>query len=329
MAKKKKQKKVGVEKRRQSKQNRKTAQKRKLIAQQPVQQKISPSKIKQNLKNLPSLIFEPELEEIAFSKEQIEAVREQHEKIPDQIDALGTAEFLVQLKEQHEAMKLRFDQQGDANKGMMVHAILYFMEQENAPAYLNQIAVAMYYNGVHLLGNEEPLDLKQLNQALKEYDQDWSDYLKEKSDLLEQELGVSSPSGVAEQLTEEEERLIAPSTFEALVEEFVQHLNNEATLTEETRERMQEDVEVLVNDFFEEKGIEDLENIRARKIKTFLEGWFIQTMHPTKEDLGNMIESLEAFFKFAGETGKLSSEKSKEILDLLGDKEAFLKNLEF
>ena len=66
MAKKKKQKKAGIEKRRKNKQQKRSATKKRMVAQQPVQKKISPAKLKQNLKNIPSLIFEPELQDMVF-----------------------------------------------------------------------------------------------------------------------------------------------------------------------------------------------------------------------------------------------------------------------
>ncbi len=331
MAKKNKQKKAGLEKRRKNKQQRKVATKRKLIAKKPIQQKMSPSKLKQNLKNLPSLVFEPELEEIAFTKDQIETVREEYEKIPDQIEALGTPEFQEKLKAQHEAMKVRFEQEGDANKGMMVHAILYFMEQENAPAYLNQIAVAMYYNAANLIDEGEPLELKQLNILLRNYDRTWAEYLQEKTDSLanfdiEQDAMGAAPE---EDLSDEEKEMIAPSAFEETIEEFAAFMESEGSLEEDVRERIQEDIEVLVNDFFEEKEITSFDNVRARKVKNFLEGWFIRVMHPTKEDMENMLQSLETFFKFVSKTEKLPLEKCEEIMEILSNKEVYLSNLSY
>ncbi len=327
MAKKKKQKKAGLIKRQKNRQQKKVSQKRKIQANRPVQKKLSPSKVKQNLKNLPSLIFEPELKKIAFSCEQVESVKEQHEKVPDQIDALVTQEFQLQLKEQLEAMKIRFDQEGDLNKGMMVQAILYFMEQEASPA-LNQIVVAMYFDALNKIEQEEPTTLKQLNLLLKEYDATWSSYLQEKSDFLEKQKeqnAVSSEPDVT--LTEEEESLIAPSPFEDLLEEFSEYMNVDLPLDDETKERTLEDVEVLFNDYFDEKEITQLEEIRPRRVKNFLEAWFIHNMHPTKEDLETMINSLETFFKFASTKDKIEKDKCEEILKTFEDKEIFLSNL--
>lgn len=331
MAKKKKQKqkKAGIEKRRKNKQERRVASKKKAIAQQPVQKKISPAKLKQNLKNIPSLIFEPELQEIAFTAEQIKDVQNRFEKVPDQIEALATPDFLEDLKTRHETMKLRFEEAGDTNKTMMAHAIIYFMEQEEAPPFLNQIIVAMYYHALHQMDSEEPLSLKQLNLLLKEYERNWADYMQEKAQPLE-EVMAGSEMGTLSTADDEEEATAAleASPFEAVIEAFAEHLESELSLEEEQRERMVEDVEVLVNDYFEEKGITELESIRSRRIKSFLESWFISIMHPTKEDLELMFDSLETFFNFAIQHDKITEEKGKEILAVFENKETFLSNLE-
>ncbi len=326
MAKKKKQKKAGIEKRRKNKQQRKSASKKRELAKQPVQKKISPAKLKQNLKNIPSLIFEPELEKLAFSSDQINEAQSQKEKVPEQIGFLASPEFTDKLKTQLDSMKERFEQQGDTNKTMMAHAIIYFMEQENAPPFLNQIIVAMYFNALHQIENDEALTLKELNIQLREYDKEWSEYLQEQAGAL----SSLESAGQIEDATfadNEAEAELEPSVFESVVEEFVDYLESEQSLEEEQRERMQEDVEVFVNDYFEDKGITELDSLRSRKVKTFLESWFISTMHPTKEDLETMIDSLDSFFNFTIQKDKISPEKGKEILDLLQDKEMFLSNL--
>jgi hypothetical protein len=326
MAKKKKQKKAGLEKRRKSKQQRRTATKKRILAQQPVQKQISSAKLKQNLKNIPSLIFEPELQELAFSPDQVTAVKTQFEKVPDQVEALADAEFNTRLKAQLEIMKRRFEQLGDTDKTMMAHAIIYFMEQENAPASLNQIIVAMYFSALHKKENTEPLELKQLNLLLREYDLEWYGYLQEKAEALSSRAGVNQAD--SDVFDEEEEDNETESTgLKELIIEFNNYLETELSMRMAQRDRIQEDLEVLLIDYFEEKEIEDLESVRARKIKTFLESWFITTMHPTREDLEHMIESLEYFFRFATLKGRLSEETGNEILQLFADKETLLSNL--
>jgi len=281
MAKKKKTKKAGIANRQKNKLQKKVAAKKKLQASKPIQKQITPSKVKQNLKNLPSLIFEPELENIAFSTDDVNRVVAEHEKAPDQIEALATPEFMELLKTKHQEMRIRFEKENDGNKGMMVHAILYFMEQEEAPAFLNQIVVAMFYRTLSQIQNPDTeIDLKVLNQMLKEYDQNWADYLQEKmgDSGIEDIMPSGFPDPTQDGGEEEEPLTLAPSVFEGLLEEFGTHLSSELSLEDDLQERTIEDVEVLFNDYCEEKEITELQDLRARKIRNFLEGWFIRMM---------------------------------------------------
>jgi|GEM_PF-1442877 len=334
MAKKKKLKKAGIAKRQKNKLQKKVAAKRKLQANKPAQRQMSPSKVKQNLKNLPSLVFEPELESIAFAADDINRVVTEHEKTPDQIEAIATPEFMELLKTKHQEMRIRFEKENDSNKGMMVHAILYFMEQEEAPAFLNQIVVAMFYRALSQIQNPDTeIDLKELNQMLKEYDQTWADYLQEKMEAAGIEdiipSGFPKPpqiDGVIED-TEDESPLMTASAFEGVLDEFSEHLSSELSLEEEAQERTIEDVEVLFNDYCEEKEITQLQELRARKIRNFLEGWFIRMMNPTKEDMETMINSLDLFFQFALEKEKMPAEMNEDIQKLFEDKSSLLSAL--
>lgn len=340
MAKKKKQKKAGVLKRQQNKQNKKRAIKRKEVARKPPEKKqMSMSKVKKNLKNLPNLIFEPELQELAFTTEEIQAAVAKSEKDPDQIEAIVTDEFNQKLLAAFKALEERFQVEKDANRDMMVKAMIYYMEQEQAPPYLNQIVVGLFYQGVAKV--ESPtaeFGPEELAEKLKVYDKEWEPYLEEKMEAYkatlegEQEEGVpdfeaAMATPTPEFDTEEEEAALAPSPFESLIEEFSSYIADELGMEEDDQERTQEDVEVLFNDYCEEKEITELDQIRASKLRNFMEGWFIRMMHPTTEDLESMIDSMNTFFKFAESKEKIASEKTELIFQYLQDKESILANL--
>lgn len=330
MAKKKKQKKAGIAKRQKNKQQKKNAAKRKIQAMKTPQRRISPAKVKQNLKNLPSLIFEPELEGIAFSIDEVKQVTAEHEKAPDQIEAIATESFMQKVMEACQEMRIRFEQENDTDKNMMVHAILYFMEQEDAPAYLNQVVVAMFFRAQHQIKTPEtPLELKELNLKLREYDETWSDYLQEKMDAsgLTNILpgGQSLPTEPGSDAVEEaEETILLSSPFEAVIEEFGEYLTADLAMEEDDRERTVEDVEVLVNDYCEEKEITQLEDLKPRKVRNFLEGWFVRMMNPTRDDMEIMINSLALFFKFSIQKEKIPSETGEGIQKLFEDKSSLL-----
>ena len=321
MAKQKKQKKVGLLKRKQNKLNKKRSLKKKLLARK----KLAPkqpmmSKVKKNLRNLPSIVFEPELQEIQFSEEQIKQVQSQYEKLPEQIEAIATNEFQDKLKEQFILLKTRYENIGDMNRVMMVEAVQYFMEQKDAMSFMNQVIVGMYMVAANALDQpDSKLTLEQLNLKLKEYDKEWTHYFKERAQALESE------EEEAETAAENEERIDSP--FEPLMKEFTVYISEVLQLDEETIERTEEDIEVLLNDFCEEKAIVHLEELKPRKIKNFLEGWFIRNMHPTKEDLEIMIDSIKTLVEFLKTEGKLSPEFCEEISVHLQDRDAILAHI--
>ncbi|NQU66090.1 MAG: hypothetical protein HQ517_17665 [SAR324 cluster bacterium] len=333
MAKKKKIKKAGIAKRQQNKLQKKVAAKRKLQSKKPVQTQMTAAKVKQNLKNLPSLVFEPELESIAFPVDEVNRVIGEHEKTPDQIEAIATPEFIENLKTKHQEMLIRFQKENDANKSMMVNAILYFMEQEEAPAFLNQIVVAMFYRTLsHIQNPEVELGLNELNQKLKEYDEIWADYLQEKTGgaSVADSIQNGFPTQPSADGADEDEALLTltASPFDTILSEFNEYLTSESTLEEETRERTVEDVEVLLNDYCEEKEITRLEDLKARKIRNFLEGWFIRMMNPIKEDMETMINSLDLFFQFALQKEKIMADMGEDIQKLFEDRASLLSAFE-
>lgn len=331
MAKKKKQKqkKAGLLKRQKNRQEKKISRKKRLIAAQPVQKKMSQSKLKQSLKNLPSLIFEPELEEIAFSSEEVENAKNQYEKTPDQIEAIATPEFSEKMVAKLGLMKTRYEAENNQSKLMMVTAMLYFIEQENAPPFLNQLIVAMFCSTESKIETGQSLtDLKQLNKMLNEYDTTWRSYLEEKMAAIESGPRIQIPGESVDETEAEEVTVSLDSPFESVLNDFGAYLSTDLGYNEEDQERVLEDTEVLLNDYFEDKDITQLEDIRPRRIRTFLESWFIRTMHPTKEDLESMFVSLELFFKFSESKELLNTETCQEVLTILKNKETYLANLE-
>lgn len=330
MAKQKKPKKTGIAKRKKEKLDKKRAIKRKAQAQKkPEPKRLSMSKVKKNLKNLPSLIFEPELQEIAFSEADVKKAQSEHEKLPDQIESVATGDFQEKLKEKFNALKDKYDANGDVNKGMMVSAMQYYMEQEHSPTFMNQIIVGMYLNAVTKLESPETdLTLDLLNTQLKEYDKNWASYLEDRmAEFDDQVKEVASNSNPLEAAAEEPATLPG-SPFETILNDFVSYLENQDKLDDETKERTQEDIEVLLNDYSEDKDIAEFESlIRLRKIKNFIESWFIRMMHPTSEDLGNMVDSLSTFFNYLQEKESQYKEASEEVVAFLSDKDAILSKL--
>lgn len=333
MAKQKKQKKAGLAKRKLQKKQKKTAVKRKELGQRrPAPKQMSMSKVKKNLKNLPLLIFESELREMAFTPEDIKAVAAEHEKVPDQIAALSTSEYQDKLKVKLGEMKGRFERESDVNKMMMVNAMLYFMEQELAPAFMNQIIVGLYLETqIKMETPDVEVTLDLLNQKIKDYDKTWEPYLEEKLSEIREKAEAMSEEGVRPVDTEEGESGFAEidaSPFESLISDYAKYATEKMNLDDDTVERAQEDIEALLNDYCEEKEISDVESLTQRKIKSFVEGWFIRNMNPTKEDVEGMLNSLSGFYTFAKDTGIVSSEIAEKVVVYLAKKDDILAKLE-
>lgn len=331
MAKQKKQKKAGLAKRKLQKKQKKTAQKRKEIGQRrPAPKQMSMSKVKKNLKNLPLLIFEPELRELAFTAEDIKAVAADHEKVPDQIAALSTPEYQGKLKVKLGEMKGRFEKENDANKMMMVNAMLYFMEQELAPAFMNQIIVGLFLEtSIKMETPDVDVTLDLLNQKIKDYDKTWEPYLEEKLEEIRQKAESMSDDGIrATNVEDADFEDIEASPFESLISDYATYATEKMSLDAEKVERSQEDIEALLNDYCEEKEITDVADLTQRKIKNFVEGWFIRNMNPTKEDVEGMLDSLSSFYTFAKDTAIVSSDIADKIAVYLIKKDDILAKLE-
>ena len=334
MAKQKKQKKAGLAKRKLQKKQKKTAVKRKEMGQKrPAPKQMSMSKVRKNLKNLPLLIFESELREMTFTAEEIKAVEADNERAPDQIAALATSEYQEKLKIKLVAMKGRSEKESDVNKMMMVNAMLYFMEQEMAPAFMNQIIVGLYLETkIKMDTPDAEVTLDLLNQKIKDYDKTWEPYLEEKLDEIREKAESMGQEGVrpvdVEDGGDTDFADVDASPFESLISDYAAYATEKMNLDEDQVDRSQEDLEALLNDYCEEKEITDVENLTQRKVKNFVEGWFIRNMNPTKEDVEGMLLSLSGFYTFAKDTGVVPSETAETIAVYLANKDDILAKLE-
>lgn len=330
MAKAKKQKKGNLQKKKlQKKQARQKAVKRRVAVQKPGPKPMNMTKLKKTLKLLPTLVYEPEMEAIAFSPDQIQEAKAAQEKTPDQIDQLANEGFMEGFKSALKEMEIRFAKTGDSTKLMLCQTMGYFMEQPNSPACMNQIIVGLFLK-TELETAEKPSDVDALQAALKEYDQVWEEHLAEKAESVMGEgqgmPGMPMPEGMPALPGTDEEEESEPAPFEELVQSFADHLG-ESGMDEDDLELCVEDAEALFEDYCEEKEIESLEELSASKVKMFLTGWFPRNLNPTPEDYGHMLDSMEKLFKFLADTDRIAADVSTEVLTLLEGKEQLMENL--
>ncbi len=317
MAKKKKQKKGGLQKKQAAKSQKRVAKKRVAAQASAPQRQMKPGKVKKLLKNIPTLALEPEIAALAFDKEAQKAAIAANEKTPDAVDALADEAFMATLAEKMTEVDIRFKQEGDQEKVFLTQAMAYFLGQP-APPCMNQIVVALFYSN-EITNSGAEVELGNLTEALDQYDETWADYLEEKAQAhmgsAEGMAGGSMEDAMAGGTIEGEvieDDPIEDSVFAGLLKDLEESLKA-GDKTEEEQERILEDSEVLLVDYTEEKEITELSDLTASKVKMFVTGWFTRTMNPTPEDLSSMHLSMKSLFAYLGEAGKVDGQEAKVI----------------
>ncbi|MDT8447128.1 MAG: hypothetical protein RRB13_09595 [bacterium] len=309
MAKKKKQPKQNIAKRQQNKANKRKLIKKKVAAQKAPQKQMSMSKVKKNLKLLPSLAFEPELAQLAFPPAALEAAPGIE---PEKIDALADAAWLEQFNAALAKMDVRFAKEGKADKNMMTQAMIYFMSQEASPSCMNQLIVSVFMNSKALAAGAE-LDFTQLQLQLRAYDDEHEEYLEAKAKEQEEAQGTISqaqtqgpqmdlPPGalaaMAAEAGEEDddgmEIQLGAEAFASLLDE-IESWSETTGLESDQQERLVDDLTALFEDYASEKGWQELDEVSASKVNNF-QGWFQRNMNPTEEDMTLLGQSLSRFF---------------------------------
>jgi hypothetical protein len=319
MAKKKKQKKTGLQKRKQVKQQKRKARVQKVSTQKPSQKKLSMSKAKKFLAQVPKLVFEPELVDYAYSQDVLDEVAKTHEKVPDQIEAATTSDFLGELINRMKVLEQRVLTEQDEGKHLMAKAMLYYMESDQAPSYFNQLIVALYLRSSAKEGDEVFTEENIIN-AVDLYEEKWSEYLSTKSEGMDEGAGVLPET----EYDDFEDIIEENASFSGFLSEFEIYHTDILSTESSVQERIVEDAEAFLNDYLEEKEVTSLDQIEGSIIHSFLATWFIQTMNATKEDMESMLVSLQSCFDFAKSSNQITEEKYQDVLRVLEKKETYL-----
>ena len=291
MAKKKKVQKQSIKKRQTDKANKRKLVKRKLSAQKSPQKQMSMAKVKKNLKALPGLVFEPEFSALSFSAEALTAAQASSEIQPEQIDfAAAQGDFDGQFSAALKEMDVRFAKTGDANKQMMTQAMLYFLEQEQTPACMNQLTVALFLNALHKQETNEDYSFPELEIALKAYDDTNEAYLEGRATELAS--AAQTVEGAVATDDEEESAPLGAAAFSTLMGQIEDWAE---TVEGDQSERLVDDMTALFEDYASEKEWSELSDVTPKRVQTFI-GWFERNMNPTQEDLKSLKDSLGLFF---------------------------------
>lgn len=322
MAKKKKTQKSGIKKRQQAKQVKRTKIKK---SNKPVaQKKMSMGKLKKSLAQVPKMVFEPEFSQIAYEKEVMETAQASSDKLPDQIQEACTETVTNNVVQALKDMEVRANTDKDAVLAINAKAMVYYMETEKSPAFMNQITVGLYLkNAFEYFQQGEEITLDNVIEKVQEYETEWLDYIQEKA---EQAAGAEEEMP-AVSMDEEDEDIIEASPFESFREKMVAYLSKEGKQDEDTIERVDEDMEAFLDDYLAEEGVTAVDAVTPAHLNGFLGEWFIENMNPTKDDMEAMIASIDICFEYAKASSQMDSLNWNTLKIVLDGKEQFLEKL--
>ncbi|MBF0288795.1 MAG: hypothetical protein HQM14_13345 [SAR324 cluster bacterium] len=308
MAKKIKKQKAGMLKRKKQKQVKKAVQRRQ-TASRTHQQPSSEKELQKLLQKIPILAYEEELDEMRFDENTMRTHLEANAPDPQVLNDILLDEFVQDFQKRLKEMDDRTE--GSMQKNLMVKGILYALDHQEMPYFINPLIIAIYLRSkADVQGTT--LERTEILKAVEDYEKTHTQLIEEMVEALNK---------VKDETLEAEESFEAavverPQVDEGLMESFQQTL---AELDEEQRERIVEDVEVFVEDF----ATSPVEEWNAKMLDNFLGNWFIRNLNPVVDDLVSMQNSLEQFFKFLEGKGKIPSDEIQKINHLLEDKETY------
>ncbi len=311
MAKKNKKQKAGMLKRKKQKQVKKAVQRRRSASRAP-QQPTSERELHKLLQKIPILAYEQELDDLRFDKETMRPHLESNVPDPEVLKKALSDEFINDFQKRLKEMDIRTE--GSMQKNLMVKGILYALDHDEMPYFINPLIVGIYLRSkAEIQGNT--LDRSEILKAVEAYETTHMQFIEEL---------VESMNDTEDEVLEEEALddtiddtiMETPQIDEELIEAFHQTLIG---LDEDQQDRIKEDIEVFVEDY----TTSPLEEWNAEMLDDFLGNWFVENLNPVVDDLVSMQSSLERFFKFLGESERIANEEIQKIIHVLEDKETY------
>ncbi len=342
MAKKAKKKKAGMLKRKQNKQTKKASQRR-MHARRSPQNPSSQRELQKLLQKLPYLAYEEEFAEVQFDQQAIQDLRNGGSGDPEIIVALTTPEFISDMRSRLEEMEERVATQ--PQKALMVKGMLYSLDGDQMPHVINPLIVAIYLKSKAALDGQE-LENSEILKAVAKYEEnneemigniveaiqaiqkmtDESNELSQDAEYIQETDGrvilgdmPGSNDDVIEGTLEGEPTDVEPEAPPSVDAEVLEtYYDTLSDFDEEIQERMQEDVEVFVEDYATTPPAE----WDARMVHRFMLTWFPNNLNPVADDFDSMRSSLDHFFKYLGEQGHISNDSLPTLLEALQDPNA-------
>ena len=307
---KKKVRKAGMVKRQQTKKHTKAQQRRKFASRRMSSnpQAATQKRLEELLSTLPYLAFSERFEDLKFD---VQAVKEELEATtpePLLLMRLLTDEFLEEFRARFEEFERETTPQSPDN--LLAKATIHQLDHSNEIPHLsNPMIVAVYLKTRAEELGDDTLTRETIHDALNDYEVRNSDLIEliseSPSELIygpEAQIPNSSISefeGRVSTDSNSEEVVRVPPIPETVLADFRESLD----WTEEELSRLDEDLEVFLDDFqppVYQEWTPDL-------IDEFINEWFVKEANPLEEDLESMRKNMLYFLRHLREKSLLPS----------------------
>jgi len=286
VAKIKKQKKSGMLRRQKQKRHNKMIRRQKTMPKRKPQLQNS-AQLEQLLNALPTLAFEPELDDFRMDKARLMELMENDLSEPNLLMELLSEEFVSEFDQR--LSRLEDAHAEKSIKHVLAKATRQQLSDSSTIQHLsNPVIVAIFLKTCFSLEGQE-LDLAGLPLAMKEFEKKNHEYLK----LLTEQIQKGE---IDETVSVEDDDYNEKKKLEKKVSPIDDDIYKKfmSQVPVEKQERTEEDLEVFLVDF-QPPLFKDWE---TGMIKNFIEEWFLENANPLKEDLDSMRESLLSLFHF-------------------------------
>ena len=286
VAKIKKQKKSGMLRRQKQKRHNKMIRRQKTMPKRKPQLQNS-AQLEQLLNAVPTLAFEPELDDFRMDKARLVELIENDLSEPNLLMELLSEEFVSEFDQR--LSRLEDAHAEKSIKHVLAKATRQQLSDGSPIQHLsNPVIVAIFLKTSFSLDGKE-LDLAGLSGAMKEFEQKNHEHIKlltEKMETSEKD-EIDSVTDEGQRLEEEVEKSIPPVN-EEVYKKFLE------LVPAEKKERTEEDLEVFLVDF-KPPNIKEWD---SEMVRYFIGEWFVGNANPLKEDIYSMRESLLSLFQF-------------------------------
>ena len=307
---KKKVRKAGMVKRQQTKKHIKSQQRRKFASRRMISnpQAATQKRLEELLSTLPYLAFSERFEDLKFDVQAVKDELEATTPEPLLLMRLLTDEFLEGFRARFEEFERETTPQSPDN--LLAKATIHQLDHSNEIPHLsNPMIVAVYLKTRAEAIGDDTLTRETIHDALNDYEVRNSDLIEliseSPSELIygpEAQIPNSSISefkGKVSTDSNSEEVVKVPPIPEKVLADFRESLD----WTEEELSRLDEDLEVFLDDFqppVYQEWTPDL-------IDEFINEWFVREANPLEEDLASMRKNMLYFLRHLREKSLLPS----------------------